>query len=253
MSDTLVIQSHRSPLPYPWLNPCLDSVRHWCDANRYSHRFLGDELFDAVPSDLREKLAGRRVIASDLARLQVLRAALEEGFDTVVWLDADFLLFDPARFVLPDVPYAVGREVWVQHDRRGRLKVYRKVHNALLMSRRGNGFLDFYAETAERLLRENQGAMPPQFIGPKLLTALHNVCRLPVMETAGMLSPLVIRDLLRGEGGALARFVAASDQPVAGANLCLSSRDRGELGCAEMAQVIDLLTGEGSRRLLAVG
>lgn len=243
MSRSLVIQSHRSPLPYPWLSDCCASVRRWCEAKRFDYRFLDDELFDVVPPELREKLAGRTVIASDLARLKVMRQALREGFETVVWLDADFLVFDPAGFVLPDEPCAVGREVWVQHDRHGKLKVYKKVHNALLMFRRGNGFLDFYIETAERLLRQHRGGMPPQFIGPKLLTALHNVCRLPVMESAGMLSPLVIHDLLQGDGEALRRFRDHSPAPLAGANLCTSSCDRGEVSSARMAQLIDLLTG----------
>ena len=242
MSETLIIQSHRSPLPYPWLSPCLDSVRCWSESNRYAYRFLSDELFDAVQGDLWEKVAHRKVIASDLARLKVLQQALQEGYETVIWLDADFLIFDPLGFTLPDEPYAVGREVWVQPDRQGRRKVYKKVHNAFLMFRQGNGFLDFYVETAERLLRQHQGGMPPQFIGPKLLTALHNVCQLPVMESAGMLSPLVIKDLVQGGGEALSRFLEHSPAPIAGANLCISSQERQEVSSTEMEQVIDLLT-----------
>jgi hypothetical protein len=56
------------------------------------------------------------------------------------------------------------------------------------MSRQGNSFLHFYAETIERLLRQNRGGIPPQYIAPKFLTALHNVTRLPVVESDGMLS-----------------------------------------------------------------
>jgi hypothetical protein len=220
-------------------------VRAWCAANGFGYRFLNDELFAALPGDLLDKLADQRVIASDLARLKVLQAALRDGVETVVWLDADFLIFEPDRFVLPDDAHAVGREVWLQHGRRGRLKVYKKVHNALLMFRQGNGFLDFYIETAERLLRQHRGGMPPQFIGPKLLTALHNVCQLPVMETAGMLSPLVIRDLLDGGGEALARFVARSPRRIAGANLCLSSRDSGALSEDDMLPLIMRLLDTG--------
>jgi len=246
MPKTLVIQSHRSPIPYPWLAPCLDSVRRWSELNQYTYRFLNDELFDVIEDDLLEKVAQRKVIASDLARLKVIQQALREGYETVVWLDADFLIFDQDGFILPDGPYAVGREVWVQHDRQGRLKVYKKVHNAFLMFRRGNGFLDFYVETAERLLRQHRGGMPPQFIGPKLLTALHNVCQLPVMETAGMLSPLVIKDLVRGAGEALRCFVECSPAPIAGANLCISSQERQEVSGADMEQTIDLLIGKGA-------
>jgi hypothetical protein len=241
LPKTLVIQSHRSPLPYPWLAPCLDSVRRWSESNQYAYRFLNDELFDAVQDDLLEKVTQQKVIASDLARLRVLQQALCEGYKRVIWLDADFLIFDPVSFVLPDEPYAVGREVWVQYNRQGRLKVYKKVHNAFLMFRLGSGFLDFYVETAKRLLHQNQGGMPPQFIGPKLLTALHNVCQLPVMESAGMLSPLVIKDLLQGRGEALKCFIEHSSAPVAGANLCISSQERQEVSNTEIKQVISLL------------
>lgn len=243
MSNTLVLQSHRAPLPYSWLSRCLASVRNWCESNQFEYRFQDDELFDGMDDELLQKVAEQRVIATDLARLKALQFALRDDFETVIWLDADFLIFDPINFVLPEAPYAVGREVWVQHDLQGRLKVHKKVHNAFLMFRQGNAFLDFYVDTAERLLRQHRGGMPPQFIGPKLLTALHNVCQLTVMESAGMLSPLVIKDFLQGGGEALRCFHLNSPAPLAGANLCTSSCDRGEASSAQMEQLIDLLIG----------
>lgn len=248
MPDTLVIQSHRTPLPYPWVGRCLDSVRDWCARNRYDYRFLGDELFAGVPAALLEKTRTQRVIATDLARLRALQAARAEGYCTVVWLDADMLVFDPAAFMLPDTDYAVGRETWVQPDGRGRLRVYRKVHNAFLQFRQGAPFLDFYADTAERLLERNAGTMPPQFLGPKLLTALHNIVSLPVLESAGMLSPAVCRDLLQGEGAALDLFRQHSAAPVAAANLCISSCERGELSEGDMVCLVDALL-DGTVRL----
>ncbi|OOZ38694.1 hypothetical protein BOW53_14690 [Solemya pervernicosa gill symbiont] len=205
---------------------------------------MGDELFDAVPAHLLKKTEEQRVIATDLARLSVLQAALERGYETAIWLDADFLIFKPAEFKLPDQGYAVGREVWVQHDKSRKLKVYKKVHNAFLMFRKENSFLDFYRETAERLLVQNSGPMPPQFIGPKLLTALHNVAVLPVMESAGMLSPLVIKDVLKGGGDALSRFVVNSDQPITAANLCSSCCRSGEVSSQEMEHLIERLLKE---------
>jgi hypothetical protein len=241
MNSTLVIQSQRSPLPYPWIGRCLASVRDWCARSGHDYRFIGDELFDRVPASVLRKTSGQQVIATDLARLLVLQEALREDYRTVVWLDADVLVFDPAAFVLPAQDCAVGREVWVQPDRQGRLKVYRKVHNAFLMSGAEDSFLDFYIDTAQRLLSLNRGTMPPQFIGPKLLTALHNVAMLPVLETAGMLGPLVGRDIIRGGGKALDRFVAHSTQPLAAANLCASSCERNEMTAREMEQLVDVL------------
>jgi len=210
--------------------------------NDYEYQFFGDELFDCLPAGLFEKTRNQKVIASDLARLLVLKGALNRGYETVIWLDADFLIFNPAEFVLPDQPYAVGREVWVQNDRHGKLRVFKKVHNAFLMFRQGNHFLDFYSETAERLLLLNQGAMPPQFIGPKLLTAIHNVAILPVMESAGMLSPAVIKGILGREGQALDLFVNNSPVLITAANLCTSSCDKDEVSEMEMQQLIKLLS-----------
>ena len=250
MSRTLVIQSHRSPLPYAWIEECLHSVRDWCRMNTYEYRFLGDELFSALPTELVEKTRKQRVIASDLARLRVLQAALKEGFERVIWLDADVLIFNPAGFVLPDESAAVGREVWVQNDRNGRLKVYKKVHNAFLMFRSDTTLLDFYNDTATRLLLQNEGSVSPQFIGPKFLTALHNVANLPVLESAGMLCPMVIRDLLEGAGPALRLFADHSREPVSAVNLCASSCDNRQVTVQQMKQLIALLISKNASFLL---
>lgn len=201
---------------------------------------MGDELFENIPTDILEKTRQQKMITADLARLLVIQDALQ-NYQTVVWLDADFLIFSPEVFVLPDQPYAVGREVWVQKNKNDKLKVYKKVHNAFLMFRQENPFLDFYVDTAERLLRENTGTMPPQFIGPKLLTALHNVSKLPVLETAGMLSPMVIKELVNGSGPALELFTTNSPATIAGANLCISSCDKNEVTVAEMNLLIESL------------
>ncbi len=238
MTSTLVLQSHHEPLPMPWLSRCIESVARWGRRCGYDYRWLGDEFFDRVDADLLDRTRTQTVIATDLARLEWLKAGLADGYDCVVWCDADFLIFDAPAFTLPDTPYAIGREVWVQRNE-SRWRVYNKVHNAFLMFRRGNVFLEFYADAAARLLRLNSGAKPPQFIGPKLLSALHNVVQCPVMEKAGTLSPEVIDALVAGGGVALDIFRSQSPMPLAGANLCasLATNDRD----ASLSRVIDLL------------
>ena len=136
-----------------------------------------------------------------------------------------------------------------RNDADNGFRVFKKVHNAFLMFRRGNSFLDFYTDTAVRLLSRNTGSVPPQFIGPKLLTALHNIAGLPVMDAAGMFSPAVIRDLVRGEGAALDLFVCHSPTWPAAANLCISSCERGELDDATMTAVIDRLLDSSADQL----
>lgn len=236
-----VLQSHRSPLPHPWLAACLASVSEWAGQCGYDYRFVGDDLFDVLPEDIRRRTDIGTVIKSDLARLRYAQSLFGE-FERVVWLDADVLVFAPRGFDLPTSGSAVGRENWIQLDGKGKLRNYRKVHNAAMVFARGDSLLGFYADSAERLLRANTAAMPAQFIGPKLLTALHNTVQLPVWENAGMMSPLVGLDLLgEGSGRALAMLRDDHDAPVAALNLCSSSCQRGELTDAQMATIIDTL------------
>jgi len=248
MNHTLVLQSHATPRPHAWIDACLDSVRRWSAVNGYEYEFVGDELFDFVPPLLREKIRDQRVIATDLGRLRLLQSRIDAGFETVIWCDADFLIFDPDNFVIPGCAYALGREVWVQHapDNSSQLSAHVKVHNAFLMFRRGNVFLDFYADTAERLLSRNQGRMPPQFIGPKLLTALHNVAQCPVLETAGMLSPLLIEEIATRPGPALELFGRRSSRAPAAANLCASLCDNDTVSAGSVTTCIARLIEQPS-------
>lgn len=246
--NTLIIQSHRKPLPYAWLQRCIDSVASWTQHMGFEYRFINDEIFDLIPQTLHKKTAAEKVIASDLARLYAIRKGLSEGHLAVVWLDADFYIFNPEQFILPDSSYAIGRENWVQQDKKGHLRTYKKVHNAFLMFRQENPFLEFYLQTAEKLLQQNTGEIPPQFIGPKLLTALHNICQFPVMESAGMLSPLVLNDILRGQGDALTMFIQHSPTPIAGANLCSSLTETAALDSQHMFKIMDYLDKEFTQK-----
>ena len=267
-AHTLVFQSHRQPLPHPWLTPCIDSVKNWATKKGYDYQLLGDEIFETLPQWVLEKTQTQKVIATDLARLKCLQQFLLAGYQRVIWLDADFLVFAPEDFQLPEpnqLPesYALGRELWVQpkipEQRAGqetpnhkaiKFKAYKKVHNAFLLFdaqfAQRNNFLDFYSAHAARLLEKISGPMPPQFIGPKLLTALHNIVQCPVQENAGMLSPWVINDILAGGGPALNLFRNQSPQPLAGANLCSSLSNNDVLPDRALEKIVAQLLSQGN-------
>lgn len=248
--STLILQSHTNPLPYDWLKVCMHSVQAWSADNNFKYRFWDDSIFDLVPQSILGRFGSRKVILSDLARLKAIRSLICEGHDRVVWLDADMLVFRPEQFKLPatsELPerYMLGREVWVQPrvDNPQKLQAYKKVHNAFLLFDRHNSFLDFYIEQAERMLLGAELMVPDQFIGPKLLTALHNIIQCPVMETAGMLSPEVIRNLLSGGQSACALnlLVKRSAAPLMAANLCGSSVASGAITSEQMELVCEIL------------
>lgn len=251
MSKTLIIQSHRQPLPQDWLQTCIDSVKSWAKYSAYEYLFLDDELFEILPDWVLEKTQKQVVIATDLARLKWIQYYLASGYECVIWMDADFLIFSPETFKITTSThaserYTLGREIWIQpkdinKTQSNQYRSYKKVHNAFLQFQQGNHFLNFYTSHAERLLHKNKGNMPPQFIGPKLLTALHNIVQCPVQENAGMLSPWLIKDRLKNEGAALALFRKTSPYPLAAANLCASLSDSDILTNSDLKNLIDQL------------
>ncbi len=249
MAKTLVLQSHRSPLPSPWLKECLDSVESWAEYRGFDYQFIGDELFAYLKRDFYEQLSSRTVIATDIARLKAIQDFLAEGYSRVVWADADFLVFNPEQLTLPEENYGLGREIWIQTDNnlnnsnKNKLKAYTQVHNAFMVFHRNNAFLDFYIDRSENLLKQviannSLQSVPPQFIGPKLLTALHNATQLPIIESAGMFSPLTIKDIIDGGGPALELMKKKANAPFAGANLCTSMVNSGELTDEEIGAAI---------------
>ncbi|MBT5414912.1 MAG: hypothetical protein HOK81_09960, partial [Rhodospirillaceae bacterium] len=113
----------------------------------------------------------------------------------------------------------------------GRLRVFRNVHNAFCLFGVGNPVLDFLIEAATRIALRLDGPASPQLLGPKLLTALHNIVGFPLIETAGAASPLVLRDLAAGGGPALDKLRAEPPAPAV-LNLCASLVGRESDGVA---------------------
>lgn len=219
----LVIQSHRSPLPAPWLKDCIDSVQAWAAVQGFDYRWLGDELFDPVPARLLAKTRRQPVVATDLARLYQLERALAEGYAPVLWLDADVLVFAPQRLTLPAAGHGFGREFWLQRSESGAIKAYRRLHNAALLFYPADPVLPFYRFAAERLLERYAGdGMTPQLIGPKLVSALGSLAQFTALEAIVMLSPLVREALLSGDGRLVKRWWDGHQLAPAAVNLCSS-------------------------------
>jgi hypothetical protein len=229
-------------------------VRDWAQERGYAYRFEEDELFERLPAAYRDKTVERPMVASDLARLLWSREVLREGASRVIWLDADVLVFDPARLELElEDGMALGREVWVQRDDRSGYRAFDKVHNALLAFERDNPLLDFWVHACRRLVDRWSGTPPPQLVGPRLLGVVHNLVELPVFGGVGSLSPHVLNDLVQGGGGALELQRARQPDPLAAANLCgsLAEQDyEGVLLDDELySTVVRELLADGGARL----
>lgn len=201
----------------------MQSVRGWATERGFDYRLIGDELFADVPLAYRVNAGARPPIWADLARLQMAEGFLRD-YDRVVWLDADVLIFDrQALSVDIQSDCAFGREIWVQAGDANRLRVYRNVHNAICVFKSGSAELPFLRQTTQKIIeRANPDRIPPQMVGPKLLTALHNIVGFDLVDSVGAASPLVRDDLEKGGGPALERLLRETPTKLAALNLCAS-------------------------------
>jgi hypothetical protein len=211
--------------PPGWILACLKSLRRWAGAEGFAYRLYGDEVFELVEPALAAKTGGRLQMLTDLARLTLARDLLErEGWERVIYADADFLVWR-AEALAPlasERGAAFGQEFWVQREG-AKLKLHRNVHNAFMLFERGGSVLPFYEEIARSLLARLEGGVLPQFLGPKLLSALQGPAAFALLPQAGALSPDVAADILgEGDGRALARMRESLPAPLGGANLCAS-------------------------------
>jgi len=261
--STLVLQSHRLPLPHPWLGTCLDSVRDWAKSQGYDYRFVGDELFELLSLRERRVCRTQPVVASDLARLRLCQHALREGVDRVVWCDADSLVIAPENLILAAAGCAFGRELWLQQapvqngqgsqqnkQKTARSRLYKKIHNAFMQFSSTDPVLDFYEYAATRMLARHaltggNKTMVAQLLGPKFLSLLHNVVEFQVLEHAQVVSPLLAEALLKPDARLLERYRGACHAPAAVVNLCASEVLRGNLSDELMQRLIDVLRKDG--------
>jgi len=250
---TVVFQSYRTDNVAPWIDTCMDGVRQWSAARGFDYRFMDDQFFDLLPTDYREKAKGRLPVLSDLARLIMARNLILEGYEKTIWIDADVVIFDPQGFdIAIDGNFSFCREIWIQPSAKGGIKVFRNVHNAICVFVKGNSFLEFYIDACQQVVSSmpNEKAMVNQIVGPKLLSALHNMIGYPLIENVGMLSPLVLRDIDTGGGAALDLLVDEMPAPMQAANLCSSLAggviDDIDLSHTMMGRIVDrLLSSKG--------
>lgn len=251
--DTIVIQSRPPGPPPDAVQRACQSVEDWAQSSGFAYQRMGDDIFEMIPPWVLDVAGARKQMAVDIARLRWTQDLLDQNWAKVIWLDADALIFNPNAMVV-DAPegFAFGREHWVQPgDKDGALKVYKNVHNAFMVfTDQGRWALDFYLESALRILKSAGPNTPPQLVGPKLLTALNNVVQFPLIDCVGMASPLVLADVARGGGDAWEALAQAHENAIAGLNLCTSllgtTVDDVEIDHMLLSTVTDKLLSKGA-------
>lgn len=198
-------------------------VKQWAENNGFEYTCFGDEVFDVLPTWYRQKLEGRGPILADLARLIHARMALQNGYEAVIWCDSDTLVIDPDWQPTTPSHSIFGQELWLQHDKAGRLEIRKQPHNAYFMFTSSSPVLDFLIHTVESIIhRADPAHIAPQMVGPKLLKALNTFAEFDLEPAAGAMSPLLSESLLRDQSDMTSYFKAAQQTAPKLMNLCAS-------------------------------
>jgi len=235
---TLVLQSYRTSDVAAWIRACLGSVQAWAETAGHRYEFVDDRFFDYAPEWVRRRCGKQLLPITDVARMRLIRERLAQGWERVIWVDADVLVFAPESFAIdPTMPYALCHELWLRVNAQGALESEEKVNNAVMVLTREQPMLNFWIFAVEEILR----AHAPHEVGPLtastlFFTDLARIMPLRVLHNVGLLSPPVVRDLARG-GGAIAReWARRFGRPTAAANLCASLQDKDSAGATVGAE-----------------
>lgn len=245
--STLIIQSYRTHDVAPWIAECLASVRAWASLRGYEYEFMDDRFFDYAPAWVRQRCGAQKLPVTDVARLHLLRERLDQGWQRVVWVDADVLVFAPQRLELDDdAPYALCPEFWVRPAPFAAPEVIEKVNNAIMLVTRGQPMLDFWTFAVEEILRVNAtGQIGPLITGTDFYTNLARIMPLRVVPGVQLISPCTVHDIAQGGGEFLDVWMRNVAGPVGAINLCASLQDREfrgfRLDADDMQRAVDRL------------
>ena len=222
--NTVVIQSFRSSDVPRYIVECCNSVRSWAQMAGYSYRFFDDTFLDLVPDWYRRKAGPHICVVTDLARLIQAQHLLMNGFDRVVWCDADMLVFRPESLALQvSWTCAYCKEVWVFKDEFGRLSALQKVNNSMcVFTKAGLGHLAEYIDQCYAIVQASPNIASDLSVGTELLTAVHSSKAL--ISSVGIVSPHLMEAVLENDEQTLSQYLALQGTPIYSANLCNAIR-----------------------------
>ncbi len=244
---TVVYQSYRTHNVPHWIFRCMQIVPLWAKRHGFEYRFYDDGFFNRVPAWFKQRVNNLILPMSDLARLLVAHELLEGGFERVVWIDADVLIFDIDRFRI-DIPgsCAFCKEWWLGPNAEKKMQIYSRVNNAVLMFTRESSLLDFYIESAQAFVRYKRSQIGHADIGTKFLSRLHALAHFPLLTNVGMISPWLLNDIAEGPGDLTDWYMQHASQPMFAANLC-GSMLKGDVNAQKVDRVVQqLLTSRGA-------
>jgi len=253
MTDTLILQSYRTKQVSPWIISCLASVKTWAAERQYAYEFMDDSLFDPVPDWYRKRCSKQLLPVTDLARLLQIQRRFDAGWERVVWIDADVLVFNPKGFSIDiDASCALTRELWTGRNAQGKLYCSEGINNSTIVMRRGNAMLPFLIYASETLVRNTPiEKIDHVTVGTRFLSRLALAMPIARLNNVGMFSPALIKEVAAGGSEFTRLFAQHSQTPIAAANLCASLIGMAVSGVSiddqEVGRAVDRLLSSGGK------
>lgn len=222
-AKTIVLQAYDAPFVPDWIKRCLDSVRLWCAEQSFAYEFLSEGFFLRSPVWFRDRCGTERGPVTDLSRLLLMQDLFDQGYEKVIWIDADVLVFNPsmlkvkvARGLLAIYEMTLG----VQHD--GSVSVTGPtVNGAIMGARRNDPVFGFYRHAAAEVVRTFRGNEVPRTIaGPSLLTEIARIVPIECLTTVGLFTPAMLVDIADSNDRLARLYMEKFGFQVAAANLC---------------------------------
>lgn len=199
-------------------------MRSWALANDWSYEFLDDRFFSPAPDWVRERCAGNIYAITDVCRLHWIRSSLDDGFERVIWADADILMFDSSQIDVPTPRgHAFAHEIFLRMNADGSFSPVEGMNNSLMVFERDQEVLDVYlARCFERLRATSSGGVARTALGPLLLRELDAQYRLDRLFGVGLFTLALMRELADGGGNLADELARRSPARLGAENLCTS-------------------------------
>lgn len=229
-AKTAVLQSFRTRDVPNWISTCMDSVDAWANSEDWDY-FRLDDAFLRLPEQWILEKCGTNIYAvTDVARLIWLDEVLNQGYERVVWADADMLVISPTLLteqIRRHQGHGFAREVFLPIENTQVHAPRMGINNSLMFFERGDLTLKAYLnECRSFLLSFNEQSLPRTSLGPTLLTNYQRGARFNLIDGVGLLTPAIMLPLGRGDDSSFDAYERSMGSPIVAANLCHFMRNQ---------------------------
>jgi hypothetical protein len=198
------------------------SVQAWAKAAEHDYLLTGDEAFMLCGKDYLSRAGGNMRTITNLARLELVKRAHQDGYRWAAWIDADVFVFDPSQFSVTSVTrYAFARETWLELHAIGRWRAFSSVNNSVFVCASGEPDLDFMIVATRHVALHRQVKDNYQ-VGGDLIRGLRVPLAFETLSNVGMLSNFMVLALAHEVTPLIEAQARLHGAPISAANLCAS-------------------------------